>query len=111
VSSILGDIHEPDFHTISAKGLAGLSIGRLWVKVESVQEVHQRALGAHPEQRKFAEVAFLIDLDSFSPVPRGNLPDGLGSHQPISKAWRALGLTPSACSWGMFSIKRIAASG
>jgi hypothetical protein len=74
-----------------------------------VREVYQRAFGAHHEQRRFAKVACLTDLDPSSPVPRGNLPDGLDSYQPISEAWQALGLTPSTYTWGMFSVKRIAA--
>lgn len=79
----------------------------LWVevvKVESAREMYQRALGSHPEQRETSPCPLMLGLDLFSIVPHGGLPDVLASYEPISKAWEALGITPSTYTLGMLLL-------
>ena len=59
---ILEAIHEQLAYTILARALTKLEVPKnaLWVKlvkVESAREMYQRALGAHPEQRKTSSMS------------------------------------------------------
>lgn len=52
---------------------------RTAVKIDSVRELYQTAIGAHPEQ-----------------LPRGGLPETLRQARLLDEDWRTLGLTPSS---------------
>lgn len=84
----------------SAAELVDQVKARTAVKIDSVRELYQTAIGAHPEQCQppRSDHVRLLTQDS---VPRGELPETLRQIQLLDEDWRTLGLTPSSYTPGI----------
>lgn len=75
---------------------------RTSVKIDSVRELYQTAIGAHLEQCQClnqAKRGLLIQ----GLVPRGDLPETLRQMRELDDDWRTLGLTPSSYTPGIIA--------
>ncbi|KDQ51133.1 hypothetical protein JAAARDRAFT_199352 [Jaapia argillacea MUCL 33604] len=70
-----------DYRKRFAPALKGIEPHELRVKVNSVREMYQTAIGAHPEQ-----------------VPRNSLPESIVHYSELHNDWAGLGLTPTSAS-------------
>ena len=78
---------------------------RTSVKIDSVRELYQTAIGAHPEQCGFFELDHAESLTG-DQVTRGDLPETLRQMRELVEDWRTLGLTPSSYTPGTITGSR-----
>jgi len=77
---------------------------RTSVKIDSVRELYQTKIGAHPEQCRYSKNPVRYDLLTRCLVPRGDLPESLLHMKGLDGYWRILGLTPSSYTPGTIGV-------